>query len=277
MPQREGADRGEKEKSKARLRAGSLGYHQIPMVKRTASIEEVLAAVEAARDKVMADEVEVAHHAGHSQGDGVPDDRQRFHQKVGNQEEAEPDPVRGQCNFLGRNRLRPASAGESGRPARPSPSHPLSRYPPSLVSTPRSWLSVPAVSESHSPPRPRAAPRPWVRVSYTGGYEVQEKLNLEGAPGTVPSARSTSNTSSWCAVSCQSASPLQVTEEWTPRAAALATLFATALERQFRSRPMKPVVLIPAAKATLISHTRPDSRRIRAVCSLLARTTTCSS
>ncbi len=43
------------------------------MVKRTASIEEVLAAIETGRDKVMADEVK----------------------SLRNQEEAEPDPFEG--------------------------------------------------------------------------------------------------------------------------------------------------------------------------------------
>src|SRR5260370_25635072 len=43
--------------AKAGLRDGWLGHDLLPMVKKTASIEEVLAAIETARDKVMADEV----------------------------------------------------------------------------------------------------------------------------------------------------------------------------------------------------------------------------
>jgi len=82
-------------KSKARLRAGWLGYHQLPMAKKTASIEEVLAAVEAARDKVMADEVKSLTKLGIPKAMAYQMIASRFHQKVGNQEEAEPDPFEG--------------------------------------------------------------------------------------------------------------------------------------------------------------------------------------
>jgi hypothetical protein len=66
-----------------------------PMVKRTASIEEVLAAVEAARDKVMADEVKSLTKLGIPKAMAYQMIASRFHQKVGNQEEAEPDPFEG--------------------------------------------------------------------------------------------------------------------------------------------------------------------------------------
>src|ERR1700686_508230 len=85
-------------KSKARLRTGWLGYHQRPMVKRTASIEEVLAAVEAARDKVMADEVKSLTKLGIPKAMAYQMIASRFHQKVGNQEEAEADPFEGNAN-----------------------------------------------------------------------------------------------------------------------------------------------------------------------------------
>ncbi len=62
------------------------------MPKRTASIEEVLAAVEAARDKVMSDEVKSLTKLGIPKAMAYQMIASRFHQKVGNQEEAEPDP-----------------------------------------------------------------------------------------------------------------------------------------------------------------------------------------
>ena len=83
------------DKSKARLRAGWLGYHHLPMAKKTASIEEVLAAVEAARDKVMADEVKSLTKLGIPKAMAYQMIASRFHQKVGNQEEAEADPFEG--------------------------------------------------------------------------------------------------------------------------------------------------------------------------------------
>ena len=66
-----------------------------PMVKKTASIEEVLAAIEAARDKVMADEVKSLTKLGIPKAMAYQMIASRFHQKVGNQEEAETDPFEG--------------------------------------------------------------------------------------------------------------------------------------------------------------------------------------
>jgi hypothetical protein len=66
-----------------------------PMVKKTASIEEVLAAIETARDKVMADEVKSLTKLGIPKAMAYQMIASRFHQKVGNQEEAEPDPFEG--------------------------------------------------------------------------------------------------------------------------------------------------------------------------------------
>src|ERR1700730_16485699 len=77
------------------LRGAWLGYDLLPMVKRTASIEEVLAAVEAARDKVMADEVKSLTKLGIPKAMAYQMIASRFHQKVGNQEEAETDPFEG--------------------------------------------------------------------------------------------------------------------------------------------------------------------------------------
>ncbi|HKW73832.1 MAG TPA: hypothetical protein VJQ08_13535 [Candidatus Dormibacteraeota bacterium] len=65
------------------------------MAKKTASIEEVLAAIEAARDKVMADEVKSLTKLGIPKAMAYQMIASRFHQKVGNQEEAEPDPFEG--------------------------------------------------------------------------------------------------------------------------------------------------------------------------------------
>jgi hypothetical protein len=66
-----------------------------PMVKKTATIEEVLAAIEAARDKVMADEVKSLTKLGIPKAMAYQMIASRFHQKVGNQEEPEPDPFEG--------------------------------------------------------------------------------------------------------------------------------------------------------------------------------------
>jgi hypothetical protein len=60
--------------------------------KRTATLEEVLAAVEAARDKVMADEVKSLTKLGIPKAMAYQMIASRFHQKVGGHEEAEPDP-----------------------------------------------------------------------------------------------------------------------------------------------------------------------------------------
>ena len=67
-------------------------YHLSRMVKKTASIEEVLAAIETARDKVMADEVKSLTKLGIPKAMAYQMIASRFHQKVGTQEEAEPDP-----------------------------------------------------------------------------------------------------------------------------------------------------------------------------------------
>jgi hypothetical protein len=62
------------------------------VVKRTVSVDEVLVAIEAARDKVMADEVKSLTKLGIPKAMAYQMIAARFHQKVGNQEEAEPDP-----------------------------------------------------------------------------------------------------------------------------------------------------------------------------------------
>src|SRR5947209_17099465 len=66
-----------------------------PMAKKTATIEEVLAAIETARDKVMADEVKSLTKLGIPKAMAYQMIASRFHQKVGTQEEAEPDPFEG--------------------------------------------------------------------------------------------------------------------------------------------------------------------------------------
>src|SRR5438105_3563536 len=63
--------------------------------KRAATLEEVLAAIEAARDKVMADEIKSLTKLGIPKAMAYQMIASRFHQKVGNQEEAEPDPFEG--------------------------------------------------------------------------------------------------------------------------------------------------------------------------------------
>ena len=65
------------------------------VVKRTASVEEILAAIEAARDKVMADEVKSLTKLGIPKTMAYQMIASRFHQKVGGQEDAEPDPFEG--------------------------------------------------------------------------------------------------------------------------------------------------------------------------------------
>ena len=60
--------------------------------KRSATIEEVLAAIEAARDKVMADEIKSLTKLGIPKAMAYQMIASRFHQKGGSQEEAEPDP-----------------------------------------------------------------------------------------------------------------------------------------------------------------------------------------
>ena len=80
-------------KSKAGL--NRPGRMAIRMVKKTASVEEVLSAFEAARDKVMADEVKSLTKLGIPKAMAYQMIASRFHQKVGNQDEAEPDPFEG--------------------------------------------------------------------------------------------------------------------------------------------------------------------------------------
>ena len=62
------------------------------MVKRSVSVEEVLAAIEAGRDKVMADEVKSLTKLGIPKAMAYQMIASRFHQKEGNQEETEADP-----------------------------------------------------------------------------------------------------------------------------------------------------------------------------------------
>ena len=63
------------------------------MAKRTATVDEVLVAIEAARDKVMADEVKSLTKLGIPKAMAYQMIATRFRQKVGSgQEEAEPDP-----------------------------------------------------------------------------------------------------------------------------------------------------------------------------------------
>jgi hypothetical protein len=60
--------------------------------KRTATVEEVLAAIEAARDKVMADEIKSLTKLGIPKAMAYQMISSRFHQKSGSQDEHEPDP-----------------------------------------------------------------------------------------------------------------------------------------------------------------------------------------
>lgn len=60
--------------------------------RRHATVEEVLAAIEAARDKVMADEIKSLTKLGIPKAMAYQMISSRFHQKAGSQEEAEPDP-----------------------------------------------------------------------------------------------------------------------------------------------------------------------------------------
>jgi hypothetical protein len=64
----------------------------VATTKRTASLEEVLAAIEAARDKVMADEVKSLTKLGIPKAMAYQMIASRYHQKIGGHEEAEPDP-----------------------------------------------------------------------------------------------------------------------------------------------------------------------------------------
>lgn len=66
------------------------------MVKRNASVEEILVAIEAARDKVMSDEVKSLTKLGIPKTMAYQMIAARFQQKVaGSHEEAEPDPFEG--------------------------------------------------------------------------------------------------------------------------------------------------------------------------------------
>ena len=71
-------------------------YHRWSMAtvpgKRTATVEEVLAAIEAARDKVMADEIKSLTKLGIPKAMAYQMIASRFHQKAPGGDEAEPDP-----------------------------------------------------------------------------------------------------------------------------------------------------------------------------------------
>ena len=60
--------------------------------RRMATLEEVLAAIEAARDKVMADEIKSLTKLGIPKAMAYQMIASRYHQKAPGQEEAEPDP-----------------------------------------------------------------------------------------------------------------------------------------------------------------------------------------
>jgi hypothetical protein len=60
--------------------------------KRTATVDEVLAAIEAARDKVMADEIKSLTKLGIPKAMAYQMIASRYHQKAPGGEEAEPDP-----------------------------------------------------------------------------------------------------------------------------------------------------------------------------------------
>ena len=60
--------------------------------RRSATVEEVLAAIEAARDKVMADEIKSLTKLGIPKAMAYQMIASRFHQKAPGTEEAEPDP-----------------------------------------------------------------------------------------------------------------------------------------------------------------------------------------
>ena len=67
--------------------------------KRSATVEEVLAAIEAARDKVMADEIKSLTKLGIPKAMAYQMISSRYHQgKSGGAEEAEPDPFESTAN-----------------------------------------------------------------------------------------------------------------------------------------------------------------------------------
>ena len=65
---------------------------QMATSRRMATLEEVLAAIEAARDKVMADEIKSLTKMGIPKAMAYQMIASRYHQKAPGQEEAEPDP-----------------------------------------------------------------------------------------------------------------------------------------------------------------------------------------
>jgi hypothetical protein len=74
----------------------ALRYHPEQMAtapgRRSATVEEVLVSIEAARDKVMADEIKSLTKLGIPKAMAYQMISSRFHQKGGSPEEAEPDP-----------------------------------------------------------------------------------------------------------------------------------------------------------------------------------------
>jgi hypothetical protein len=66
--------------------------------KRAATVEEVLVAIEAARDKVMADEIKSLTKLGIPKAMAYQMIASRFHQKAPGTEEAEPDPFESSGN-----------------------------------------------------------------------------------------------------------------------------------------------------------------------------------
>jgi hypothetical protein len=63
--------------------------------RRRATLEEVLAGIEAARDKVMADEIKSLTKLGIPKAMAYQMIASRYRQKTANAEEAEPDPFEG--------------------------------------------------------------------------------------------------------------------------------------------------------------------------------------
>jgi hypothetical protein len=63
--------------------------------RRKATLDEVLAAIEAARDKVMADEIKSLTKLGIPKAMAYQMIASRYHQKTANQDEAEADPFEG--------------------------------------------------------------------------------------------------------------------------------------------------------------------------------------
>jgi len=188
----------------------------------------------------------------------------RFHQKV--EPRRRPRLTRSRATPLpGKKSANDASRRESRRPARPSPAH-LSVVIAELGSTPPSWLNVPASPNAPSP-RPRAAPRPRIRGRLHGGYEVQEKLNLEGAPGTARSqgVRAASRARAHAAPKAVAA---QVTRMWTPLHQLRSRRFSPPRSNDIPGPPDEADRPHPDGEGTLISRTRQIRRRDRALRSL---------